>query len=302
MKKLISILILLFLTTISFAQSSQKDEWMRVQSDDGEFSIEVPTKYGFFYDKDGRSVDHSELTVFNSYFEHTLINFEVFKRRFSEIDEKDQIRALKASTEFLYKQKYKKVESEINKGGFKIEQVAYKGDNQYSVKQYFFSNNYFYVLTASSRLGETPAIRRFLNSLIFKPVGKTSTNQNGTRFSKLAQTPIEFEENIEKVKNDAKMSTNSDPQTEPLFIIYQPITLSSFAPANLTMGGEVNLRITFSEHGQVSKIVVLEKLMPNFRRDVILTVLRMRFLPQEKDGIPMSVAKTIKWVVGGRFN
>jgi hypothetical protein len=46
-------LIWIFLIFLSFvsAQESQSADWLRVRSDDGEFSVEVPVNYDFYVDK-----------------------------------------------------------------------------------------------------------------------------------------------------------------------------------------------------------------------------------------------------------
>ncbi len=77
---------LFFLQTNVFAQTNQSSEWIRVRSDDGEFSVEVPADYKFIVDKTGFQVNDTynnyqleEVKMFNSYREKTLIAFESYK-------------------------------------------------------------------------------------------------------------------------------------------------------------------------------------------------------------------------------
>lgn len=44
MKNISSIIFVLLLVSASFPQKVKKDDWIRVQSDDGEFSVEIPAK------------------------------------------------------------------------------------------------------------------------------------------------------------------------------------------------------------------------------------------------------------------
>lgn len=66
MKKIAQVLPFVFFafTSLVFAQENVA-EWVRVQNDNGEFSIEVPTKHNYFYDKEGFSVSNeiSKITL-----------------------------------------------------------------------------------------------------------------------------------------------------------------------------------------------------------------------------------------------
>ncbi len=81
-------LIWIFLIFLSFvsAQESQSADWFRVQSDDGEFSVEVPVNYDFYLDNDGflvsdnsKSYRLSKMKMLNAYHEKTLLSFEVYE-------------------------------------------------------------------------------------------------------------------------------------------------------------------------------------------------------------------------------
>ncbi len=83
MKKVFSVFFVLVFAVISFGQN---DDWIRIESNDGEFSIEVPSNYGYFYDKEGISSDTAEMSILNAYSEHTLISFESFKGQINAFD------------------------------------------------------------------------------------------------------------------------------------------------------------------------------------------------------------------------
>jgi Gram-negative bacterial TonB protein C-terminal len=295
MKKTVSLLIVLLLTTFSFAQDVKKDDWIRVQSDDGEFSIEVPAKYGYFYDKNGTFVfDNSgnysveEMNVFNSYFEHTLLSFETYKAS------KSALEAIKKSDERnTSKQNSSNNWSEIKQDNYKIKQLISKNDKHYTVRKYFHSKQYIYVLTASSRLGETSAMKHFFESLTFKPDATGKLSSKDTRFPNLKATQIEYEENFEKPKKDDKTTTpigitQSDSTIKPLIVLNMP-------SASYMEKGEIRLKVTFSEFGQITKIVVLKQLTTGSLRNTALAALRMKVIPQEKDDKPVSVTRTIEY-------
>lgn len=126
---------------------------MRVTSDNGEFSAEVPAKYDFFYDKDGfiASTDGlsgyplNDVHIFSGFHEKTLISFECYETGNSGAEavvELDQ-QKIKASVE--------------DRGAYKIKQYVDKNAEYYFVKQYFRSKNYLYVVR---RLREKAKRRR----------------------------------------------------------------------------------------------------------------------------------------------
>lgn len=299
MKKLHILLAIVLFTAFSFAQDNKKDDWIRVQSDDGEFSIEVPAKYGYFYNKYDNAYSLDEMSVLNAYTEHTLLSFESYKRPFNMLSTITRIKNIKNVDDvILREQQFYPHTSEIKKDGYKIEQLVYVKDNLYTVRQYFYTQNFLYVITASSRMGETLAIKRFLESVIVKPVAKSNSISNKTRFPDLKATPIEFEEDTEKKqKKDTKVLTQPDTSVKPLLIISKPTAFT--LATEVKQNHSIQLKVDFSEIGQITKIVILKKLKPGFRSDLILAVLRMKYLPEEKDDQPIAVTKTIDYDVSG---
>jgi hypothetical protein len=309
MKKLHILLVFVLFTTFSFAQDEKKDDWIRVQSDDGEFSIEVPAKYGYFYDKVGTMISDgnnfyamNEMSVFNSYIEHTLINFESYRtnQRTLEILEEGSESSAK-------KQKATEGFSEIKKDGYKIKQLVVKTDKHYTVSQYFYSKNYIYILTASSRDGETPIMKRFLDSLVFKPDSDKKILSGNSKFPALKITPIKY---LPKPEKSAKKDKTSPDEPNPLpsvtpiktdsnvksfLIISQP--RASFTNEARQNGeqGAVRLKVSFSESGQITEIIVLETLRFGLLRNVVFAALRMKVIPQEKDDKPIPATKTIEY-------
>jgi hypothetical protein len=295
MKKIYLLLAIVLFATISFAQDAKKDDWIRIQSDDGEFSIEVPAKYGYFYDKDGLLADFlnpysklGEMRVFNSYIESTLISFESYKVP-------NNIFAVnKAITEISRTDVNEGGQrEEFKKDGFKIIQITKKSKNLYMVKWFIYSKHSIYMLLSASRSGETEAMKRFFNSLICKPDTKVSQISKEITFSGLKQTPIVIEEDLNrKVKTDDKKKSQRDTSIQPFSIVFQPLPI--FTTLN-SASERVYLEIEFSEIGQISKLITLRKLKSEFLRSVQLSALRLKYLPEEKDGKPIAVTKLIKY-------
>ncbi len=64
----------------------QDEKWNRIQSDNGEFSIEIPPNYNYFFDKDGFWGSYKyddfrlkEMNLLNSLYKDTLLSFEVYE-------------------------------------------------------------------------------------------------------------------------------------------------------------------------------------------------------------------------------
>jgi Gram-negative bacterial TonB protein C-terminal len=320
MKKTVSLLIVLLLTTFSFAQDVKKDDWIRVQSDDGEFSIEVPAKYGYFYDKEGFSffswgdvVHLREMSVLNAYIKDTLINFERYKIEEipkNKVDESlEETNSFKSVTEqisrdfakedprYLTVQKTDKKWLEINEHDYKIRQLTRKSNEEFTVKQYFYSENYVYILTASSRKGLTPEITHFLDSLDFNPKGGNQIKENAKFFSKLKQTKIKFSKDLEAEISITKFKT--DKSVTPLLLIANPsVPYTAEAIKNKAVG-VIRLETTFSKNGQVTKIIVQKSLDYGLVHNAFLTMLRLKVLPALKKGKPVSTVKTIDYEFKG---
>lgn len=286
----------LFLPTLTDAQENQSAEWIRVQSDDGEFSIEVPAKYSFVVDKDGFSVaDKSnnyalkEVRMLNAYREKTLFAFESYKAGKNALDS------------FIEQDKRNGKLSQIERGDLRVKQILLKTDKFYAVRQYFNSKNNIYILTAASRNGETPAMKRFFDSMIFKPSNSDKTANNSVSaaisFSALKISQIEFDEKPEPFKFDASkpQKPNTDENALPLQILFKPRPSYTDAARMSSERGTIQMRVTFSEDGFISKVGFLKTLKYGLLRQAFFAALRLKFLPREKDEKPQTVAKVIEY-------
>jgi TonB family protein len=302
MKNLRCLLAVFLFAVFSFAQDVKKDDWFRVQSDDGEFSIEVPAKYGYFYDKEGTSVANlgeiyniTEMSVFNSYAEHTLLSFERYKGSKKALDviaDNDK--------EFAKWQKTSADWSEIKKDGFKIKQLIIKSEKQYTVRQYFYSKNNIYLLIASSHSGETQAMKRFFDALTFKPDVNSELLSNESRFSRLKATDISYLEELEDKKSSSKPKPSTTPKLadsnmKMFLILTQPRASYTESARKAGLNGVVRIKVSFSEFGQITKIVVRRALKYGLVYNAILAAMRIKILPPEEDDKPVATEKTIEY-------
>lgn len=286
---------ILFLQAFVFAQENQSAEWIRVQSDNGEFSVEVPAKYDFIVDDNGFSISKypndyplTEAKIFNSYQEKTLVTFEIYKanKKVLDIIRDDDKRDGKSS--------------EIQNGIFKLKQVLLKTDDYYAVRQYFSSANYIYILTAASRNGETSAMKRFFNSLIFNPSAKNNGIPNTVLISALNIIPLTVEANPSptgKLENPIVPPPLSpkDENSLPVVIIIKPRASFTDTARKKLEDGIISMRLGFSENGGISKVELLRTLGSGLVRQAVFAAFRIKFLPAEKEGKAKVNTKVVEY-------
>ena len=290
------------LSQVPPAESTENDKWIRVQSDDLEFSIEVPAQYKFFANKDGffvseggtsNSYELKNMYMVNAYIHGTLVSFETYD-------------AKKGAVEAIYKGdvygKEDLAKSTLQKSGYAIRQTVANSGNTYIVRQYFSSKKHIYVLTAASRNGETQEIRRFLDSLGFAADTGRTQNPTSVSFSKLPNSDVAVEMHLEKDapqnrKNTLPLgSAKDDDKTMKKLVILikqRPAYVDSARSQNIS--GTIRVKVTFSTDGYIPKITVLQTLPEGLLRQALFAALRMKFIPQEKNGKLESAERTIEY-------
>jgi len=288
-KKILGCFICLFFFQTA---ASAQNEWMRVVSDNGEFSIEVPSNSAYFFDyegfmaaKDWKSIEVKEMRMVRAFREKTMIVVESY-------------RAGKDALEIIRDKEARNVKStEIKADGYKITQVVQQTPEFYAVRKFFASKEFIYVLTAASRDGETPAMKRFFDSLAFKPDKQVpETTPKAVAFSKLKQTKIEIDEDADSRKlNEQPKLPNIVDQITKLAIISKPSPSFTSAAKRSSETGTIRLRITFTKDGMISKIAVLKSLEKGLLQQAVSAAMRIKFLPQERDGEPETVSKLLEY-------
>lgn len=288
------LLVLIILVTVSV--HSQTDQWARIQNDVGSFSIEVPKEYKIFKNSDGfwqskdqvsrRLTNMNLLVAFNN---GTLFSFETYKAPKAALDafyDRDE--------EQLNWKKSKSIESD----GVKIKLLVWDKDGIYAESRYFTFNGEIFVLTAASRNGNNESLKRFFDSMIIRPKGLGVTN--GVRFSDLESSDIEIKVNLkdaEDNKPSAKSNTKieDDPGLKRMVLLRLP-NPSYIDPARKSdTVGTVRVKPVFEKDGLVSKIEINKELPNGLLRQALFAVIRLRYLPQERDGQPVSIIRTIEY-------
>ena len=280
----------------SRVSSHQTAEWIRIQSESGEFSIDVPAKYGLFYDKDGFWVSNgwdkfqlTEMNLFNAYAEKTLISVESYK-------------ASKGGLDIIFEQDNKSGKKDSFKlGDLKVRRIVNETDKFYSARWYFDLGDFIYILTAASRNGETSAMKRFFESIEVKRL-KPETAQNissAIPFSKLKASPIEIYDvqpaKIEPGSKPKAENTEKDENVLPMIIFNRPIPFYTDSARYKGEQGTIDVRATFSDEGRITKIGIAKTLREGLLRQSVFAAIRVKFLPQEKDGKEVTVIRPIHY-------
>ncbi|MBK9154235.1 MAG: hypothetical protein IPM25_08480 [Chloracidobacterium sp.] len=270
--------------------------WIRVQSDDGKFSIEVPAEHKYFEDKDGfvvgRDSYHFELKnmrLLTGYVDRSVLSFEIY----------DAGRAALATLIDMDESTPGKVEkSELKLGDLRVRRFVQRSAEYYFVRQYFASDGQVYVLTAISREKETPAVAKFLNSVRFASENEKLDAKDSILISQLKFTGVVIDQQLSPTSPKPPTQAKSiEPGLFPTIILSAP--RASFTPVARNHGvqGAIRAKVVLSADGSVPKIVIVGKALPaGLLRNVIFSAIRLKFLPSERNGVPRSVIKTFEYV------
>jgi hypothetical protein len=228
--------------------------------------------------------------LLSSYQDKTLVSFEFYE------DEKKMLDRLYESAKVnRVNDESNKTAVEIKGSGFSIRQVTEKSTDFFMIRQFFHSKKYIYILTAASRDGETKTMRKFLDSLIFKPDTKDPVETKIPAMKTLKTTPVTvLTKNIRPANQDEIVKL---PASEPgaAFILAKPRPSYTDAARRNQVQGTIQLRVSFSENGFIPKIEVIKALPQGLLRQAIFAALRIKFLPKENNGKAETIERVIEY-------
>jgi TonB family protein len=301
---ILPILILAFAASI-FAQektAAKTTEWVRVENETGEFSVELPSDFTYFYDQDGFSFENPSKTysfkymqMLNAAADKTVMSVEIYR-----------VSSPKTHLEeLLDRQRFSGEKSEESKNGLTIKQFTQNKYEEYRTKKetevnfvakFIASKTHIYVVTVANRGAASPTAMRFLSSIRLN--AKSSDTEKIIQLSSLK--PLTIEQIGETVKDEVKLDK---PQTtkpiekpeNPIIILNKPqVTYTEAARQTLT-SGSIRLRVTFDKNGAISKIGLLKGLPNGLNRNAFFAALRIKFIPQEKENELETVTKTVEY-------
>lgn len=276
------------------------DAWIKIKSDDGVFTAEVPAKYDAFFDKDGfslsdmsKNVSLENVYIFNSYVSGTLIGFEVFQARDSGFVA-GRLREIEASSTT------RPETSDIKTAdGVKMKQNLIRTPDYYLVRRFVQHSTTVYVLTIASRTGETAESKRFLDSIIIRKKGDPNADADALPLSKLKISPLQLYKKPETSPPPKPTATATplpiDPNDKKLLILTKPRPSYTNTARGKGESGTVVLQIGFTENGGINEITIKRELDGGLVRQTLFAALRVRILPPEKEGNVLASKRTVEY-------
>lgn len=264
--------------------------WIRVATDDGVFSAEIPSKYRMMHSTDwfyayiidaGR-LRIGEMYILRSFEKGTLIGLEMYQspsRLAGALRDGDQRREWER-------------EPDIKGERYTIRQLRYSSNGIVAVKQYVATGGRVFVLTAASRYGETEEMKRFLASIRIFPTGSGTANDEMIRLSDMDVTRVQVSVGLSGQMDepeDAK-DKSADGSTRDRLALLSIHSAGTPDGASSTKG-KVVLQLRLGSDGFVPEIIVTKSPHPGLTAQLIFVVLRMSFLPEVKDGKPEDVVR-----------
>jgi hypothetical protein len=279
----------------SFAQPT--DDWVRVQTDDGSFSVEVPEQHKYFFNDQAFSISWQsssyqlrDMSLLTAYHDKSLVSFEVYdgdKQALNAMYERDKKRDW--------------VEDAKTKiGGVEVRSLSRKEGGGFGVAKYFRVGKKIFVVIAASRDTKTPVIERFINSIEVRAKDSDpKLTAAATPFSKLVKTDIDIEYIDPAVKSATpapplmSQAAGNDPTVKRFQVLRAPNPSYVDSARQSRAKGVIRIRMLFAADGFVPKVEILKTLPDGLLRQALFSAIRLRYLPQEKDGRPVDIKRTV---------
>jgi hypothetical protein len=287
------VLIAIFVICQATIAQGDSDKWIRLQTDNGEFSVDVPNTFSYFYNKDGFHVSKdsddqllSQASLLNAYRDETLVSFEVYRGTQYALEILIDMTTLKNSRERW---------STLN--GFKVKEVTTSNDRFHLVSYYFRSKESNYSVTVLSRKGPTGVAKRFLESVKFTP-GSVQPAADATKLSDLPTTAVNLKSigvlpYAPNVPPDKRSELG--PLDKPLVIASRPRPSYIEGARHRNVTGTIQFRIEFSTNGYISNLELLKTLPEGLARQALFAALRIKYLPEIKEGKEISSTRILEY-------
>jgi hypothetical protein len=281
-----------------------------MRSDNGEFSIDMPANYNYFYDPAGMEITEtsgtfvfSEMRMLNASANKTFMSLEIYKVPNPK----------KYAGKLIDHNGAKGAKSKQNIPGFFIQQFDLKKIHNYYLEKdlaisyqtrYIASKDHVYVVTVANRGEEiTAAARRFIDSIHLRSEDPAADQDNNAiNISKLK--PVTIGQMISDETDSSLLSGIAAekapaPKTPPnpygLLILEKPVPTYSDQARKGDITGLLRLRVTFDKRGGVTKVGFISTLDHSLTRNAFFCALRIKFIPEEKDGQEVTVKKTLEY-------
>lgn len=275
--------------------SAKAVEWVRLQNDDDGFSIELPSDYESLSESDGftmgkasgEEIEFRNVRMITAYSDNALLRVESYK-----------LKNPKKGLDLMVEQA-KGDSKTVARDNLRGKQFTFSNEKFYSVAEFFATKTNLYVIFTASRAADNSTAQRFLSSLNFNSASAGASKT--IKFLELKNSPFALTEEPNSVDKDQNQppanpqKPDADVNSKPLTIVSQPFPGYTNAARMKNVSGMMRLRVTFSATGRVSKIGILSSLPEGLSRQAVYAALRIKFLPAEKNGEPISVTKVVEY-------
>ncbi len=306
MKRIVHFYVLLLVCLLAHVTSGQavlvqNDKWTRVQTDTGELSVDVPEDFSYFFDLDGFTVGHNstdypvrDMRLLNAYRDGTLVSLEVYRA-----DSDAMTGLLESTLDKGFQKKKTKFQGFDVRELVRTEDEGGKSEPFYFVSRFFRSKDFVYVVSGLSRSGgETRVMSRFFESIKFAP-GTVTPTPDIRRLSELSATPVDIKtvppSPPGKRTTPVTLAASTDPSYKAALIVSRPRAAYTNSARDKDVKGSLRLKIELGTNAFIPAIEIIRTLPDGLVRQAIFAALRLKFLPAERNGVPVKVKRTLEY-------
>lgn len=292
MKKFEWALLILSLT-VFFSQNAsaqQTDQWVVLSGPKDELLIEVPANY-LVYKTDART------RITSTYRSTTL---EIATQKMDS--PKRSVRALD------YPRERSTHSESFEIGNFVGKRYIYDYEDSFSIRMDLGSSKSYYTVTATAKKNDNATLQKFLRSIrldgkrIYEgmasnssgptvPIAQAKTSQIIT--DALKQT--ESSDNIKFDMVDEEKKFYDERLSRDLIVIDKPVPVYTDEARRNDKQGQIRARVEFLDNGRIGAVVIDPRLDQGLARNVAKVVNKIKFLPAEREGKPISVTKVLEY-------
>lgn len=295
MKKSLLILFLLLFAADAF---SQKSGWDKLQTDDGEMTMLMPAdcsasfydRYGItVYDRDYRDKFRlTEMRLISCYRDGALLNVEIY----------ESIRAKSAAQVLRKKLGISGEELNVGKDFFAVGQIEEKDDHTLA-RRIVAGDRRLYLITTAARRMPNETMQIFLDSVRFASENTArKPDADAVLISSLENLVPEVVMEREASEKPSAAETSEDQTLKEMILLSIPQPSYTDAARKKRTTGRSALRLTFGAEGRITRLQIVLGLPDGLVRETVIAALRIKFLPPERGGAPISVTRQIQYNFG----
>ena len=283
-------------------------QWDRIEIAGGELSLEMPANPVYFYDKLGFRLSHPdksynfpEMKVLTAAADNTIMTVEIY-------DVSDPKGCLKDLVKIDRIEGTKTTSSPDGFNIYEVEQTEFRVPRAdpveiFRVTKYISSKTRLYVITTANRGPKSATAEKFLSSVrLNKEKAAPVAGEKVVSITDL--TPVTMEQmtyDAREVQPEDLLPKPATPKPDavknptPLLILTKPQPTYTEPARNNLLSGNMRMRITLSKKGNISKVLILTALPDGLSRNSFFAAMRVKFIPEENEGKPVTISKTVEY-------